>query len=225
MKLLKAVIRPGNVISVSDNGNIKASAPGLFSFVDDPSKLPPIMPWQIGSNSNAFTKPKAGDNVWIMNFLDNPLQLYWFRKDNASSCDNIDFSEKNVEVLCNKDMSGEWATIYLSDGSGWVISKGESVMQIRPDGSIQLNTGFKHRVIDINTQGISLGSEGKSAHPAAYGDEVVNALNALAKLLRKVAFTSLQNPYTAIVGSTFLSAIPEFESYIEKIPSTHVTLD
>lgn len=225
MKLQKGTIRPGTVTTVFDNGNIKASAPGLFSFIDDPEKMPPIMPWQIGSGCNSYTKPLVGDSVWIMNFSDNPLQLYWFRKDIASECDNIDFSEKNVEVLCNRDMDGEWATIYLSDGSGWIISKGESIMQIRKDGSIQLNTGFKHRVIDINTQGISLGSEGKSAHPAVYGDVLGDILTLLVATLKRVQMVATPNPYTAAIGSILSVSLPSIESKIDKIMSPHVTLD
>ena len=41
------------------------------------------MPWFIGNNSNTFSKLKQYDDVWIMNFSDNPRQLYWFRKDNV----------------------------------------------------------------------------------------------------------------------------------------------
>lgn len=225
MKLLKGTIRPGIVNEVFNNGNIKASAPGLFSFVDEPSKLPPIMPWQIGSNSNSYTKPNVGDSVWIMNFSDNPLQLYWFRKDNSFECDNINFEESNVEVICNRDMNGEWATIYLSDGSGWIISKGEAIMQIRPNGSIQLNTGFKHRVIDINTQGISLGSEGKSAHPAAYGDVIVDVFMMLTTMLKQIQLVSTPNPYTTAIGSILSTSLPILENKITNITSPHVTLD
>lgn len=225
MKLLKGVIRPGTVLEVFDNGEIKASAPGLFSFIDDSSKMPPIMPWQIGSNCNSYTKLSVGDDVWIMNFEDNPLQLYWFRKDHSTECDNIDFKDTNIEVLCNKDMGGEWATIYLSDGSGWVISKGESIIQIRPDGSIKLSNGFKHRVIDINTNGISLGSEGKSKHKAAYGDEIADAFIALVKVLRTVALIASTNPYTMAIGSALQTTLPLFEEYIPKITSPNVSLD
>lgn len=225
MKLLKGTIRPGIVNTVFDNGNIKAAAPGLFSSADDPSKLPPIMPWQIGSNSNSFSKPKEGDHVWIMNFADNPLQLYWFRKDRPCDCENIDFTETNVEVLCNKDINGEWATIYLSDGSGWVISKGESIMQIRADGTILLNTGMNNRVIDINEQGISLGSEGKSSHPAAYGDVIVDIFNNLITLLKQIQFVTAPNPYTLTISSTISSLLPMIESKISQIVSSNVTLD
>ena len=225
MKLLKGTIRPGIVNTVFDNGNIKAAAPGLFSSADDPSKLPPIMPWQIGSSSNSYTKPKEGDHVWIMNFSDNPLQLYWFRKDRPCDCENIDFTETNVEVLCNKDINGEWATIYLSDGSGWVISKGESIMQIRADGTILLNTGMNNRVIDINEQGISLGSEGKSSHPAAYGDVIVDIFNNLITLLKQIQFVTAPNPYTLTISSTISSLLPMIESKISQIVSSNVTLD
>ena len=58
MRLVNGTIRPGTVLEVLENGLIKASAPGLFSYVDDPKMLPPIMPWFIGNNSNSFSKLK-----------------------------------------------------------------------------------------------------------------------------------------------------------------------
>ena len=89
MKLFKGTIRPGLVLEILEDGLIKASAPGLFSIIDDPNMLPPIMPWFIGNNSNAFSKLKQYDDVWIMNFSDNPQQLYWFRKDTIADNTNI----------------------------------------------------------------------------------------------------------------------------------------
>ena len=166
MKLINGTIRPGTVLSVLENGNIKASAPGLFSFTDEVDKLPPIMPWFMGSNSKSFSKVKEYDEVWIMNFSDNPLQLYWLRKDDID-CPNIPMNDDNVEILCNRNVNGEWCSIYFSDGSGWVISKGGSSIKIKADGSIVLSNGI-NRCIDINGSNISIGSEGKSAHPAAY---------------------------------------------------------
>ena len=109
MKLNKGTMRPGTVLEVLDNGIIKASAPGLFSFVEDPALLPPIMPWFIGSNSNSFSKVNKYDEVWILNFSDNPQQLYWFRKDpvtdNNELCvpgtENSIMQDENVEIICN----------------------------------------------------------------------------------------------------------------------------
>jgi hypothetical protein len=225
MKLINATIRPGTVLQVLDNGDIKASAPGLFSFIDDIEKLPPIMSWNIGSNSNAFSKVKKYDEVWIMNFSDNPRQLYWFRKDNMLDNDNIPMGETNVEVLCNRDVGGDWCTIYFSDGSGWVIGKGESIIQIRPDGSILLSNHMPNRSIDINTENISIGSQGKSAHPAACGDAVEKVLLKLCLLLHTTAISAMGNPHTAAIGSTLLSGIPKLASTITEISSKHVTID
>lgn len=223
MKLLKGTIRPGTVREVLENGNIKATAPGLFSFEDDVKLLPPIMPWQIGSNCNSFSQPKIYDEVWIMNFADNPRQLYWFRKDNVVN-DNINMSEENVEILCNREIGGEWATIYFTDGSGWVIGKGDSIINIKADGSILLTNGMPHSTIHINN-GISLGSPDKSKSPAAKADDVEAALYEICTLLNNVATAALPNPYTTAIGTAILTGLPAVTSKIPNISSAHVTID
>lgn len=225
MKLDKGVIRPGIVLEILDNGQIKASAPGLFSFEEDTSLLPPIYPLFMGSNANAFSKLNKYDDVWIMNFSDNPQQLYWFRKDTLSNNENIPLSEENVEIICNRDIGGDWATIYFSDGSGWVIRNGDSTIQIRTDGSIMLNTGMPNRCIDINGKNISIGSEGTSAHPAAYGDGVVDAISAICKLLNDVAIKAMSTPYTMVIGTEILKKISSVTETISGIPSNHVKID
>ena len=226
MNLSKGTIRPGTVLEVFDDGTIKASAPGLFSFVDDPTKLPPIMPWFIGSNSNSFSKLKQYDDVWLINFNDNPLQLYWLRKDNVSdNAENLPMHEENIEIVCNREVRGEWCSIYFSDGSGWVMSKGDSIIKIRPDGSILLSADMPSRCIDINGKNISIGSEGKSAHPAAYGDKTEAVLMDICILLNKVALSSLSNPYTFNIGNTLLMQLPSITNKISDISSEHVTID
>ena len=226
MKLLKGTIRPGTVREVLEDGIIKATAPGLFSFEDDTKLLPPIMPWQIGSNCNSFSKPKVYDEIWILNFTDNPRQLYWFRKDNIANNKNLPIAdEENVEVVCNRDAAGEWATIYFSDGSGWVISKGESKMQIDSDGSILLTNNMPNRNIHITNSCISLGSKDESAHWAAYGDELENLLYSLCSLLSNVGKKALTNPYTALLGTTIMSALPNITNKIQNIRSPHVSID
>lgn len=224
MKLFKGTIRPGIVRAILDNGNIKASAPGLFSH-DDIENMPPIMPWFIGGNSGEFSKLKELDDVWIMNFSDNPLQLYWFRKDRIENNTNIPLNEENVEILCNREVGGEWCTIYFSDGSGWVIGKGESKIQINKDGDIILSNGFPNRCIDINASGISIGSKGESSHSAAYGDEIEKIMYSLCSMLSNVAQTAITNPHTAAIGTTILSNISSVTSKISNISSSHVTID
>ena len=233
MKLTKGTIRPGTVLEVLENGEIKVTAPGLFSIIDDTSTLPPIMPWFIGNNSNSFSKLIPNDEVWILNFTDNPRQLYWFRKDNLGVNNEltIPYSDKrvvdecNVEIICNRDADGEWATIYFSDGSGWVIGKGESIIQIAPDGSILLNTGLPNRCIDINGKNISIGSKGKSAHPAACGDATQKALHNMCVLLNKVAMKCATNPYTIPVATAILKDLHHVTKFIPDIPSDNVTID
>ena len=226
MKLSKGTIRPGTVMQVLENGVIKASAPGLFSFNDDPEKLPPITPWFAGSNSNEFSKVREYDDVWIMNFADNPRQLYWFRKDRVENNTNIQINEfENVEILCNRDVKGDWVTIHFTDGSGWVIGKGDSIVQIRPDGSILMDTSVPNRAIDINVDNISIGSVGTSAHPAAYGDETEAALMALLAILGKVQMVALMNPYTMAIGTVLQTSLQQFSNKISNISSNNVTID
>lgn len=225
MKLNKGTIRPGTVLEVLENGMIKAIAPGLFAYTDDTSKMPPIMPWFIGNNANAFSQPKQYDDVWIMNFSDNPRQLYWFRKDNICENKNIPMLEENVEVLCNREVGGEWCTIYFSDGSGWVIGKGESIIKIRPDGSILLTNNMPNRCIDINGKNISIGSEGESSHYAAYGDSVEDVIRSLCTLLNEIGLAALSNPHTAMIGTKLFAKLPSIISKIPNISSQHVTID
>ena len=225
MKLYNGTIRPGVVKEILPNGCIKATAPGLFNSVDDTNFLPPIMPWQIGSNANSYSQPEKQSEVWIMNFDDNPMQLYWFRKDDITECDNLDLTEINVEVLCNKDLNGEWATIYLSDGSGWVISKGESVMQIRADGSITLTNGLPQRTIDINVGGISLGKAGSSSHQAAYGDVIIDIFLSLLSLLKQVQMAAMANPHTMQLASPIAALLPNIEKMVPALMSDTVSLE
>lgn len=225
MKLDKGTIRPGVVLEILEDGKIKASAPGLFCSNDDPALLPPIHPWFIGNVSNAFSKLKQYDDVWIMNFSDNPQQLYWFRKDNIKDNTNIPMGEENVEILCNREIGGNWATIYFSDGSGWIIGNGDSIIQIRPDGTIVLDTGIPHRCIDINGESISIGSKGTSAHPAAYGDAVTDIFNSILAALTSAAIKAMANPYTIAIGTDLMTKIPKITSNLSKISSSNVTID
>ena len=233
MKLLKGVIRPGTVREVLQYGIIKASAPGLFSYEDDMENLPPIMPWQIGSNCNSFSQPKIYDEVWIINFADNPRQLYWFRKDSVENNENlleendnniVPLTEENVEVVCNRNVAGEWATIYFSDGSGWVISKGEQILNLASDGSIKISTGMPNRSIIINNEGILIGGE-TNTHPIAKADKVEDVLYAICSLIGKIGKDALLNPYTTAIGTSIMSNLPKITEKIPNISSAHVFVD
>lgn len=224
MKLVNCILRPGRVMEVLENGAIKAEVPGLFDRTEL-DKCPPIYhtPW--GDHANSYTQPKKYDEVWILNTTDNPLQLHWFRKDNYSKHNADLIKEENVEVLCNRESGMGWATIYFSDGSGWVISKNDSIINIKADGGIILKTPTPHRVIDINTQNISIGSEGESAHPAAYGDKTQEALQKICELFKSIQVVTQTNPYTTMISTAITSKLPGIEDTIGPIASQHVTID
>jgi hypothetical protein len=224
MKLSNGILRPGTVIEVLEDGCIKAIVPGLFSSNDSPDLLPPIYPFLIGP-SNTFSSIKEDDNIWVLNFSDNPMQLYWFRRDDFPTNNAELMDEENVEIICNRETPLGWATIYFSNGSGWIIRNDESVIQIDSDGNILLSKSEPHRTIHINDNGISLGSKGESAHPAAYGDEITEALQNIQISLELIQKVSLNNPFTAGIATALGTKPLELKTIIPKITSPHVTLD
>lgn len=223
MKLSNGILRPGIVLEVLDDGKIKASAPGLFSE-QDKKLLPPIYPFTT-NHANSFSSPVIGEEVWVLNLTDNPLQLYWFRKDNFAENDKKIIGETNVEVLCNRETSSSWATLYFSDGSGWIIKNDESVIQIDRNGDILLSKSEPHRTIHINDDGISIGSKNSSSHPAAYGDVVVDALNEIKDVLGLIQKVSLSNAITAPIAKAIGTSPATLSYTISKIESKHVTID
>lgn len=227
MELNKGHIRPGRVLQVVDNkGVIKASCCGLFSDQDDPEKLPPVYQFSLGGANNFYT-PHIDEEIWLMFFDDNPLELFYIRKENTSENLNsvLENNYEECEVLVSKELTKGFIQLYFTDGEGWIIRNFDSVIQMRADGSILLDTGSSHRAIDINEDNISIGSIEKSAHTAAYGDEVVNTFNKVVSILNTMITTCAQLPEIAILGTNIKSGIPQLEAAIDKIESQHVTID
>lgn len=224
MNLMSGTMRPGIVRTTLLNGSIKVAAPGLFSITDDIDLLPPVMPWFVG-NSNSYSQPKVGDEVWVLSFSDNPLQLYWFKKEADNNLENIPMHCREIEVICNRETDNGWATIYFTDGSGWVIGNGETKLILAADGSIVMTTGMPNRCIHVNEQNISLGSLYNSSHSAAYGDVVEEILNSLCVLLGSIGMSAVANPYTSFIGNTIIQNLPKISNRIADISSKHVTID
>lgn len=225
MKLINGILRPGEILEVLDNGKIKASAPGLF-MEDDLQLLPPIMPfWElISSHANSFSTPIVGDEVWVLNLTDNPLQLYWFRKDDHIKTNKELFDEigtANVEILCNREAGVGYASLFFSDGTGWMLRNDDSKLQIFPDGHIEIGMNWPHRTITIDPEAIKLGD---GAHPAAYGDEVADVLLKICGLLQNAAIAASSTPFTAALAPIFQCA-QKIQMDIPGIKSTHVKID
>lgn len=229
MRLINAILRPGVVVEDIGSGKIKASSPGLFSSKDKDS-LPPIYPFfdMIGSHCNSFSSPIVGEEVWILNCTDNPLQLYWFRKDNVSSTINNMMEEldvwpdKNVEVFCARESGLGWATLMFSDGTGWILRNGDSHLRINKDGDIELGVvDDPTRKILINNGAIHLGSG--EEHPGCFGDKTAEILDNICDIILQASKSVAANPYTAPL-SNILSQISSIQPEIQKIKSEHVKL-
>lgn len=233
MKLINAILRPGEILEVLENGKIKASAPGLFSSSDDPTLLPPIMPfWELmGSHPNIYSTPIVGDEIWVLNLTDNPLQLYWFRKD--PHIDNnkdifLEAGETPVEILCNTESGVGYASLFFSDGTGWVLKNDQSRLQIDANGDIMMTHGFPNRNMLINTNGVYLGVDfdnldGENTHSVAYADKLMDVLNAICGVLELTALAAKANPYTMALEMP-LKKISNAKKMIAEIESPHVKI-
>ena len=232
MKLFHGSIRPGKVLEIIEDGAgaIKASAPGLFTDADGTEVLPPIYPWPFGHHANSYSCPKVGEEVWVMSFTDNPLQLHWVRKDDfPENLKDLPLTDEaqNLEVVVNREFEdSKWAILYFSNDDGWMMRKGEDgIINIRNDGSILLKTKFDKRIIDICEDSIALGTEGKADDSAMlyskwkeWADELLNQFKTT------LMNAASANPYTANLAPAFQTLAAALQPKIEPIESKHVSI-
>ena len=232
MKLIHATIRPGKVLEIVEDGAgaIKVSAPGLFTDADGTEVLPPVYPWPFGHHANAYSCPKVGEEVWVISFTDNPLQLHWVRKDDfPENLKDLPLTDEtqNLEVVVNREFEdSKWAILYFSNNDGWMMRKGEDgLINIREDGSIFLKTKFDKRIIDICEDSIALGTEGKAGDNAMlyskwkeWADELLNQFKTT------LMNAASANPYTANLAPAFQAVAAALQPKIDPIKSKHVTI-
>jgi hypothetical protein len=232
MKLIHATIRPGKVLEIVEDGAgaIKVAAPGLFTDADGTEVLPPVYPWPFGHHANAYSCPKVEDEVWVISFTDNPLQLHWVRKDDfPENLKDLPLTDEaqNLEVVVNREFEdSKWAILYFSNDDGWMMRKGEDgLINIRQDGSILLKTNFDKRIIDICEDSIALGTEGKAEDNAMlyskwkeWADELLNQFKTT------LMNAASANPYTANLAPAFQAVAVTLQPKIDPIKSDHVTI-
>lgn len=158
MKLGNATLRPGRILEVSTDvlGEIKAEAPGLFSKEDPTEKLPPIMPFFL-LHPNSYSTPVVDEEVWIINFNDNPRALFWLKKDDYKV--NLDSFKDNevLEVFCYRDLGDDKkASLYFSTGEGWMISS-NGIINIDKDGQIHIKSQGES-IINVTNEQIDITS-------------------------------------------------------------------
>lgn len=233
MKLIHATIRPGKVLEIIEDGAgaIKASAPGLFTDADGTDVLPPVYPWPFGHHANSYSCPKVGESIWVISFSDNALQLHWVRKDDfPENLKDLPLTDEaqNLEVVVNREFEdSKWATLYFSNGDGWMMKKGEDgLINIREDGSILLQFGEDDdkRIIDICKDSISLGKKGGSEKHAMLYEEWEEWANKMVEDINKLATAAAANPYTINLQSPFQMMAQDLQGKINPIKSNHVTI-
>lgn len=232
MKLLHATIRPGKVLEIIEDGagTIKVSAPGLFTDADGTEVLPPVYPWPFGHHANSYSCPKVGEEVWVMSFADNTLQLHWVRKDDfPENLKDLPLADEtqNLEVVVNREFEdSKWAILYFDNDDGWMMRKGEDgLINIRANGSILLKTNFDKRIIDICEDSIALGTEGKAGDNAMlyskwkeWADELLNQFKTT------LMNAASANPYTVNLAPAFQAVATALQPKIDPIKSEHVTI-
>ena len=238
MKLIHATIRPGKVLEIIEDGAgaIKVSAPGLFTDADGTEVLPPVYPWPFGRHANSYSCPKVDEEVWVLAFSDNALQLHWVRKDDfPENLKDLPLTDEgqNLEVIVNREFEdSKWATLYFSNGDGWMMKKGEDgLINIREDGSVLLQFGEDgdKRIIDICKDSISLGKKGEGEKHAMLYEEwrdkwAKEIINQLKTTLMSAASA---NPYTANLAPAFQAVATTLEANAittDPIKSNHVSI-
>lgn len=227
MRLSECEIRPGTVLeAIDENGTIKAACAGVFSEEDDPEMLPPVYPF-MQSSASSFNQPHPNDLIWVWIFHDNPQELFYtFRSNTADASSHIlSKKPKDSQILASRDAGFSKSQLYYSTDDGWVMQNDSADITIDKDKNIRMTRNDPHRTVEVNDDGISLGSEGKSAEPAVLGDQLTSALRKLSACLSATAESLKGNPYTAESGAKLESGLGAFESAVEKILSKNVTLD
>lgn len=229
MRLDRCEIRPGFVLRVEDNyGTVKASVTGVFSEDADPDTLPPVIPFGTMSRGT-FSHPKENDPIWVILNRDNPQELLYVRQTDLPNqlSDTLDKSYEDVEVLMRTESGTGYAQILFDTEEGLMVQNDTSFVNIDKDGNIVIKKDGPHRTIEINSDGISIGSEGSSAEPACLGNKTEDALNKLWNCINMITVALSSDPYASPGISAVKSSgvLDTAKSAITKIKSKNVTLD
>lgn len=228
MRLSCGEIRPGKVLRVEDQyGTIKGSCMGVFADDEDPDKIPPMIPF-MKMSSTSFCQPHEGDRIWVMMFGDNPWEFFYVFQGDAktNNQDILDGEFDDIEVaMRRKTPDGGNAMMVYTDKTGMVMANGEAIIQADQDENVHMERKGEHRTVEVNEEGISLGSPGKSAEPAVLGDSCEKAFKSIYRCFSELSKASAENPYLSEISPIIDNILPEMRCWIEQIKSEHVTLD
>lgn len=236
MDLINGHIRPGIVRWVDEKNPkiIKVSAPGLFSDQDPADKLPPVKLFSSPA-ANATTSVKVLDEVWVLNFDNNPTDLYWMRKDDShdAAADAAALNDtkkddikpgKAAEVVMNKNDGGSQGSMYFSNESGVVVKKDDSYIQIGNNGDITMDINYPGRTVKITKEGIILGAGSSAAkpQPVALGDNLQDVINKLSEAIATIEGAAKKNPYTMQIALALAPITLSLQNISSSILSSNV---
>lgn len=209
-------------------GRLKIQCPAVYGdAVPDYWAWPDGLP--AGNNAGLYTLPLPGDVLWI-EFLEGDVRYPTWRH-------GWWVHGKMIKIVADRKPDTQRQV--------WQDPAGQRLEFDYKEKLIRLFKKDK-RVIEINEDGISLGSEGKSAEPGVLGDKNADALEAIRKGLQNLeqkaakyagtqAGASAALPFTAglIAGYTSLATdvgaliteVLKIIQLIEKTKSKVITLD
>lgn len=146
--------------------------------------------------------PQVNDLIWVKFEKGNPRKPLWlyghFGKD-----------EKPEEL---RDIKNYW----------FKTPKG-NLIELDDTNSLIRITNLKGIVLEINENGISLGTKTKSAEPAVLGNTLKSKLESLIDTLREGKINTALGPQTFMPDT--LGALLELKESLDEIESEKITLD
>ena len=192
--MMNVTMRPGKVIEVLEHGNIKVEAPGLFDR-SDKDNLPIVMPWY-SAGTNSYNTPTLHDWVWVLNVSDNPLQLFWFRKDDHVANNGDLEMKKDIEILCNKSVAKGQAQLYYADDEGWVMKVGNKGFNIDNTGNVKIETQSGGK-LSVEGKTVNCGS---ATEPGVLGNSLSDVLSNISATLKAIRSAASGNYITAPIA-------------------------
>ncbi len=190
----------------------------------------PLYTWLSSPACGSFSALNVGDTVLC--FVDKKnTELRWYTrhmviKDGSSLSHLLEGDLTDIDVLVCRDGKNTTFQLYASDGTGWILSTGGTVLNINTDGSVSLSTQWSHRGVSVSDSSISLGpASGDAAEPAVLGDKMTDYVDKIDTLLEDIQKAASASPYTKQIETTIQAEIGDIKDAAARICSDNVRID
>lgn len=241
MKLKDVELIPGVVVEDKDPmylGRVKVAAPGEFDVdtmdIRDMFWVYPILPqW----GYQGFSRLLKGSKVWLIKNTANYYE-YWYipyfeMNDNTFNVVNTD--EKYVaDVVISRIANSMNVQFYYNDLNGFCQILGFANINMRPDGTIFINSGGSDRgasniYMNAKVNQIGWDPEEDKYQWAARGENLAAFIGDLQKDLTNLATLAKSSPYTAHLEPGFTKAAKTCGNYVKSddkdVRSDHVKIN